>query len=311
MSYLAQWLSILFRDDDEFVNRQISITLPPGQGGPITVPASQLPTYPNHGRTLLLNLMAGDLRQPFEQYISPEYSPLALPDSVRDLRRQLFGTNADRLGMNYWVNQFMLATHTTELNEYVLGLDPRITYLGNGSRNEFAQNVFGVNISRAPGTTRDLFLLGNHDMVVSRNGRLRYSWLVTIVDDTTVTLQLQNAPSRTVTEQYVNVYGLSDPHTLPGSRLRVCFPIDAVGSQWTITATARPSQSLADIVSNLRSANSVSFDEIFGLGTVVGATEPFQTFRNLWLYHPELPYQLSGLLCAAIYQTELARRGGL
>lgn len=310
MSYLAQWLATLFHDDDVLANRLITVAAPDGSGDPIVVPADQLPTFPNHGRTLLLNLLAGDLRQPYEEYISPQFRPLTLSSSLTALRRHLFGVNPDRLGLNYWINQYMLVAHTTELNEYVVGLDPRITYLGNPPPTSFGDEVFGVQIAAAPGTTAELYLQGDSGLAVDRNGRLQYRWQVA-VGSNEVTMSLQTPPARVITEAYSVSDGLSDSHTLPGSLLQVRFPEGSAGSQWVVTVTARPANNLGDIVAQLRTAADVSFDEVFGVGTIVGNTEPFLTFRNLWRDHPESLYSFGGLLCAAMYQTELLRRGGL
>lgn len=283
---------------------------PPGDtsgGGPEFPPPDTFGlTYPNHARTLLLNVAAGVLSDPGEEYISPRFAPLVLPGPVQNVRPHLFGTSPDRLGLNYWAYQYLLALHTTELHEFVVSLDPRVTYFGHGHPEFFDDRFFRTTVIGDPGTEEELFLFGDFDISADLSGRLNYSWRVT-VDNVQITMVSQY-PQRTVVESYVVTDGLSDPHRLPGTTWTVRFPAAAVGGSWTITSTRRPRYGLNDIAADVATMSRADLEQLFLQGTRYGNQEPFVTFRNLWFDHPELLYRLGGLLLATIYHTELSRR---
>jgi hypothetical protein len=83
----------------------------------------------NHARTLLLN-KANDTYLPGvigEEYMPP-YSPVKLPSYLMTSRKILFGTDPDKVFLNFRLHELMNLIHQTELGEFVFALDNRITY---------------------------------------------------------------------------------------------------------------------------------------------------------------------------------------
>ncbi len=76
---------------------------------------------------------------------------------------------------------------------------------------------------------------------------------------------------------------------------------------WEASVDLRPTLDLGQIVAGLSQSGEENMLRVFGVGSPLGATEPFLTFRKLWSTHPELPYRLGGLLLAMIYQMERLR----
>lgn len=83
----------------------------------------------NHARTLLLN-KSNDTYLPGvigEEYMPP-YSPVKLPSYLTTSRKILFGTDPDKVFLNFRLHELMNLIHQTELGEFVFALDNRITY---------------------------------------------------------------------------------------------------------------------------------------------------------------------------------------
>lgn len=81
----------------------------------------------NHARTLLLNDKA--LPDELGEEFVPEFAPLYLPRSLDRVHKILFGKQPIRQELNYKLRCIMQLLHATELAEFVLQLDPRVTYL--------------------------------------------------------------------------------------------------------------------------------------------------------------------------------------
>lgn len=83
----------------------------------------------NHARTLLLN------QTPAEgaacEYIPRDYVAKKLPTYLQDIWNILFGPAADTYARNYRARQLLTILHSTDtdLVEYVVELDPRVTYM--------------------------------------------------------------------------------------------------------------------------------------------------------------------------------------
>ena len=97
----------------------------------------------NHVRTLLLNRgRDGTPRtSPGEEYVPPTFAPRALTTPLRTAFTTLYGGDPDRLMLNYRLRQLTALLHSTELEEYVLAKDPRVTYLPLDGA--FFDGVFG------------------------------------------------------------------------------------------------------------------------------------------------------------------------
>ncbi len=254
----------------------------------------------NHARTLLLNdhgSNAPGYGLAGEEAVPLEFRAFVVPAFLASVRRVLFGSNPDRLMMNYRLRQFMAVLHSTELVEHVLELDPRITY--DPAATDLFEHNFGITVE---GTDRPFFCSGTPGPDDSR-GRLLFAWRVSIGSGNQVTVFRETVPPAEQTTTFTVEDGLSSPVTL-GQDLLCSFDPTA-GNTWFVTATARPNRDLPAIVEALR--NSVGgpyMTQLFGEVPV----EPYKTFANLWNDHHALPYRLGGLLLAAVYRSHEAWR---
>ncbi len=83
----------------------------------------------NHARTLLLNLPGRTkITGPYEEYIPADFISVKLPAAYSEIRNILFGKNAPRENRLIRTYELMTLLHGCELEEFVLSLDPRITY---------------------------------------------------------------------------------------------------------------------------------------------------------------------------------------
>jgi hypothetical protein len=60
---------------------------------------------------------------------------------------------------------------------------------------------------------------------------------------------------------------------------------------------------MSEIVEQLESIGDDTLTELFGTKRI----EPWNTFRNVWYDHPELPYRLSAIVLALVYRTNEVR----
>ncbi len=88
---------------------------------------------------------------------------------------------------------------------------------------------------------------------------------------------------------------------LVGEDVLISFPVEP--GTFYVEAYVKPRSSLGEIAARLKSAKSSYYHDVFG----VSQEEPMRTFRDLWLNHPELLYQLGGLLLAYVYRLEALR----
>lgn len=258
----------------------------------------------NHARTLLLNLDGGGtgfLSDIGEEFIPPTFRAITFPGFLQQVHAVLFGGNPDRVMFNFRARQYLGILHHTELEEFVLELDNRITYDVLPTDDLF-NNDFAPRITKLEGTTSEIFLIdevGPPD----QSGRTRHSWRILIVDSDIVRVTRQTPPIQISDQTYTLTQNLSSLFQLVGSGLQARFGA-GVGSEWLITAIARPEEEISTITTNLESVGGDVLDNLFGVGSSKGTTEPFLTFRNLWKKHPEAPYRLGGILLAWIFQAD-------
>lgn len=100
--------------------------------------------------------------------------------------------------------------------------------------------------------------------------------------------------------------GLSELIPLDGSNLQVRVP-NGSGAKWSVSGYARPTRSLGDLESALRSLGEPLLIQLFRVTQPEGNQEPYKTFRNCWEHSKEQPYRLAGLLLAYIYRLEALR----
>lgn len=262
----------------------------------------------NHARTLLMNVSGESARPdlPGEEYVPPDYRPKRLPTAIATVRRILFGTDPDRLCLNYRLREYMTLLHSTELDEYVRQLDPRVTYWPPSQREILlgeATNI--VTRVSGPGSSR-LYVLGD-DTPDMRTGRCLQEWQLRVVDADTLQIDRHTRPLSQTDVELTTDGELTQAIQLPGSPIsvRLSDPGQQVGAVWTVETRVRPDVGLGDVFTRLRTGiGEPALLSIFG----VDNAEPYVTFKNLWRDHTQLPYQLGGLLLATIYRMDEVRR---
>lgn len=257
----------------------------------------------NHARTLLLN-RSGASRPPFdfflEEYVSPDFSVLKLPDYLKTLYNTLVGEFSDDAWANFRMRQYTTILHSTEFASYVLALDDRVTYLHTRSTLDDIETIVITPLNLLAGTA---YVMGTLAPSIGQP-RLLYEWGVEMTSSyTAVTRDLRTG--RESTESVTTVEGLSNAIPLVGQQqMSIKLENPVSGSAWRISAFANPPQELTALVSNLRQTGGATLGRLFGTGVA-----PYVTFKELWDKHPFLSYQLSGLLLAFIYRVEDVRVG--
>lgn len=289
----------------------------------------------NHLRTLLLNEdgSAGLPEGVFaEEHVPAEYRPVLENSAIRKVRNTLFGTRADRSAKNYRLRQIMPLLHSRELEEYVLALDPRISYWPPRDTSTYSEQ-FKVQITQT--RSADVAnLSGPFDLVTiwfaipgpltGTAAEVSTSFVpATIYAGTVPTMEGQEAAYRrwfvANNNDVVSIYrripehdtdpyqettcvftaGLSQPIQLPGSNVAIRMREDATGAAWSITSTLRPALTLAELLPRFEA----TIDE-GTLTTLVGVrpVEPYLTFANLWRHGRFMPLRIGGLLMATGYR---------
>jgi hypothetical protein len=262
----------------------------------------------NHARTLLLNVPGATSSHAAvgEEYIPPTYAPLQEPSYTQAVRRTLLGTSPDRYFLNFRARELMHNIHQTELAEYVYALDPRVTYwpevdtpfLGAGSK---------ISIARVAGAGNSRLVVVGQPVADNGRGRALREYDVE-VDATNLTVSavlLRGEPRAAETAPLATVDGMSAPVRAPRSQLSVKVALPETGDRWRLTALARPEPAITTLLPILEILGESVFLGLFG----VGNAEPYNTFKNLWLDHPDPAYRLGGLTMALIYRTNDIRNG--
>jgi hypothetical protein len=260
----------------------------------------------NHARSLLLNREPENIPyggQPGDEYLPTDYVTVKqIPTYLRNLRGILLGTDPDRVYSNYRTRQYLALLHMTELGEYVTDLDPRITYVPDND------DLFPASVFRISASKNSIFIngeLGTPDAT----GRSLHEWDIRILNGSTLEVTRHTKQQDRVVENYSFTNGLSNLIPLVGSEAK--FRIAAGADEfWSVRGLARPQKDLGDVLYELEHAGAAYMNQLFGIGTPSGAAEPFKTFRNLWVQHPELAYRLGGVLLAVIYRMEELRTNG-
>jgi hypothetical protein len=259
----------------------------------------------NHARTLLLNISGSN--NPGSSYLGEELVPadyvaIALPSYIENVRRSLFGADPDRAMLNYRIRQLLTLIAGTDLQEYITDLDSRITYTLGKDKTLAEHEMWSPVLSRYGGTSDDIATVGGVSERPDFTGKMFYQFNIDILSSTVIQVSRQTPPLKSQNLDLALTNGLSAPYDLyyTGHTLRV-NTINP-GATWTVSGYLRPQLSLSDIVSQLGSAGDDVLTELFGTKRI----EPWNTFRNTWYDHPELPYRLGGLVLALIYRTNIA-----
>ena len=261
----------------------------------------------NHIRTLLLNQKRGAFGPDFpgEEYVPANFKPLAvLPDGIRKAHQVIFGGKPDRVISNTRLRQLMPLLHVTELEEFVLAKDPRVTYWPVRDTSLY-RDAYGV-------TVEPVLQMSNEDLTPvgtllpdEAAGVLFHRWHVTVLPGNQVEVKRISTPLSTTVYAYTVTDGRSSLIPFTGSSLQFTFA-GASGSNWIVEGFARPDRDTGQLLADLRtSLTEVDEIEIFGVKSI----EPVATFRRLWRRHDKFAYQLGGLLLGMAYRLDEFQEG--
>jgi hypothetical protein len=169
----------------------------------------------NHARTLLLNIPStryqpGTLG---EEYI-PQYYPVDLPSYLLLPQRILFGTNPDKVFLNFRAHELLSFIHQTELAEFVYALDPRVTYWPKASTDFFtAQRQLNLNKLSGSRISR-LFITGavKPDNIVGRAYRNYSVGVASVNGSQRLTITADSTPKKL--DQELNWLSSTMPSTM-------------------------------------------------------------------------------------------------
>lgn len=263
----------------------------------------------NHARTLLANVKGGNSSPGpdflAEELIPKEFRPVDLPTYLQQIRMFLFGSRPDRAMINYRCRQFLTLIHATPLDGMIRGLDPRITYDTGEDNSLFTPETFQPQINRYAGNPGDTLTLLGDPIAPDISGKLRYQYDVDILTPNTVEVKRITPQASSVITEFTMTDGLSSEILLQELGYRFKINSTNPGTSWTVEGYLRPKWDLGQLVSLLERLQEPILLQLFGLTH----EEPWDTLRNLWFDHPELPYRLAGFLLAVIYRTEEVRVG--
>ena len=256
----------------------------------------------NHARTLLLN--ADGTTSPGstffgEEFVSPTFRELELPTYLNLIRERLFGSRADRSMLNYRGWQFMRLLHSMELEQFVLDLDSRVTYVDSLRTDLFTPETYVPHVNQIAGEPAELFIQDgpeSPDLV----GQMRHRYRVNILSATTVAVTQQSLPQGQVISDFTLTDGISERIALGDSGYGFLLSTQFPSAEWIVEVLNRPTFDLGQIAVSLETVGEPVLIQLFG----TASEEPFKTFLNLWNDSNEVPWKLGGFLLAAIYRTD-------
>lgn len=256
----------------------------------------------NHFRTLLVNVndvgFSGDVG---EELLPPGFRAVELPTALQSVRRVLFGSSPDRSMLDYRVKQLLAVVHSSELAEYVTSLDRRTTY-DFSSEQLVVAGIFTPTVTPVRSAPGDNLRVLGAPSAPDATGKCRYDFVVRVVD--TDSGRIEQASPEVQNTLFDFVPG--DRIAFPGSGYSFRLTTNTVGQAWNVAIRLRPQKTLPTLVTELASIGEPALIQLFGIAD----DEPFKTFRNCWMQHPETPMKLAGLICALVYRTEERRLQG-
>ena len=253
----------------------------------------------NHARTLLLNLPAEESGLPGEYYIPPGFQSMVLPQALITARCVLFGTRPDRVMQLYRSCQLMSCLHATDLREFVIRLDPRVTYWPQDPKAYWPLEFFDPQISQRSGPDCPWTMSGQPS-APDLSGVCQLRFAVDLTDSQHFRIRRQRPnPNQKIVEYNGSALALSGT----GRKFQPKFA--SAGCSWVYEECLRPQWSLSMLSSQLSTMGEEVLTGLLGRET----SEPWSTFRELWYSHPDVQYQLGGLALALIYRTEGLRSG--
>lgn len=261
----------------------------------------------NHARTLFVNLDGGNgvfVDTPGDELIPADFKKLTLPSYLENIRSQLLGVSPDRFMLNFRAAQVFRLIEKTELQEYVLALDSRITY--SSQDNSLSDpTTYEPKITRVGLPDSAQLTLTGSPNSPDISGIAHYRYTIT-PDVTQVIVQRQVFPSVTDTIPLTLTAGLSQTFDLPFSGYQAVVNTLSSGGNWQVEGYNKPRMDLTQVVSErLSNLGEPTYLQLFGISDV----EPYLTFKNCWKSHPDFAYKLGGLVLAMIYRTDEVRNG--
>jgi hypothetical protein len=127
-----------------------------------------------------------------EEFI-PEFTPVALPSYLQIARNILFGATPDKVFLNFRAYELLSLLHSTELEEFVLAADQRITYSTTGSSDFFVPKN-SVVLERTGGSEYANLNLDGAVKPDNAAGRAYLEYNVRLFSDTDTTAIIQFIP---------------------------------------------------------------------------------------------------------------------
>jgi hypothetical protein len=256
----------------------------------------------NAVRTLLMNRGRDGYAHDFpgEEFVDPAFKQRSLPPHLLRAHQTLFGREPDRLFLNYRVRQLMTFLHSTELADFIVADDPRLTYLPLEDTTLFdaAFTVDAIQI----GHSYPLYLAGTFEADEGR-GIAQQVWRIEAISPDSLRIERQRPSVATFDIHYGHANGLSAPIILPGTDLTIRFNAVPDGTAWRVEAAGRPQTDIGVVISRLEtSLGDAGVSQVFP----PLPPEPVATYLNIWNKHPLFVYRFSALLLAIAAQVEQA-----
>jgi len=329
----------------------------------------------NHARTLLLNVEPRTYNTDMlgEEFI-PQFSSIKLPTYLERAHKIIFGTDPDKVFLNFRVYELLSLMHRTELSEFVYALDPRVTYSVTGLSDFFLGSA-NAEIEKITGVVRSNIHLSGAAVADNSLGRAYYEYVIRVVNDTARTAIAEIAPVTGATTnntlrwasamplvfkmqrpvmfaQTEELIGLSEPSPLQETGLQFQLSLGQVNvdllatedtinfeteslfkpsniaveyrpkpqtmrmpilnltaaqqviSAWRLKVFVKPDSAISSCLPRLELLGEPFYLQLFGVGD---STEPYTTFKNIWLDHPNPAYRLAAFALAMVYRTEEVR----
>jgi len=255
----------------------------------------------NHARSLLVNLSGTGTvyaEVPGDELIPQSYKEINFPTYLDTVRSRIFGAKPDRAMLNYRSNQLLNLISATELQSYILKLDPRITY----PSSKLINFDFSPKINKFEGGHNSISLTGS-PISPDASGVSKFEFRLRVYGGNLEVERLSWPVSTNVTP-IVLTENLSQPIPLPFSGYSALVTTTNDCS-WMVKGFLKPSNNLTPILDSFESIGAPTLLQLFGAARV----EPYSTFYNCWKNHPDFAYRLSGIVLALIYRSEELRNG--
>ena len=254
----------------------------------------------NHIRNLLVNRAGSDYADttvPGDELIPTGYLKKVLPTYLQTLRSRIFGVSPDRVMLNYRVAQLLSTISSTDLQQYVVSVDSRLTY-----DYPDLKSGFGPSVQKQSGLATDELTLQGSEVAPDASGVCSYRYVISVDTSPSAVVTVKRTVVPEVTEETAITLtnGLSQQISLPYSGLKFRLNSTTDGASWYVQGALRPTTNLSSIVESLSSIGEPTLLQLFG----AAPEEPYNIFKNCWENHPELAYKLGGIVLAIAYRTD-------